>query len=501
MRFETPTTIERIALRPPMRIHLVGIGGFGLSAIARVLLGKGFEVSGSDQQLNTLTTELTKAGAKIFEGHHEHHSQGADVVLVSSAIPVDNVEIMAAQAANIPVLKRADFLRILMADSFGIAVTGTHGKTTTTGMIAQIMMAAGLDPTFIVGGVLPAYGCNGRAGKSKYFVIEADEYDYMFLGLKPQLAVVTNIDYDHPDLYVTVAEYEQAFRKFMTGVPDGGRLVVCSDDPTTTRLAAEIRKPGLAIDHYGFESGDWRAVDLRLNQLGGMDFLVQKGDDYAGLIRLRIPGMHNVLNALAAIAATAGLGIGYETIRLALAEFGGVGRRFQVIGEIGDVIVIDDYAHHPTEIRATLAAARQRYANRRIWAVWQPHTYSRTKRLLSEFATSFVDADRVVALDVYRSRETDTLGVGTASVLAEMEYPEAHHVGDVEEAAAFLLDRIRPGDVIITMTAGDGYLVGEIVLRELGNRLPGDSNQRDMPTYRSTTPVDLTNDQLNPGQS
>ena len=473
MLFRTQMHNREFELRSGMHIHLVGIGGSGLSSIARVLLGKGYVVTGSDQQLNDLTTELTATGATIFEGHDSHQCQGAEVLLISSAITEDNVEVMAAREASIPILKRADFLGALMVDAYGIAVAGSHGKTTTTGMISQIMIEADLDPSVIVGGVLPVLGSNGRAGQSEYLVIEADEYDHMFLGLKPEVAVITNVEYDHPDMYPTVTAYQEAFAQFVKGIPTKGRIVVCQDDVAAKELVSEYLPPDVSLETYGLAMANWQAMDLRVNQLGGTDFLVQHDGQSVGLIRLRVPGEHNVRNALAAIAVAAGLGIDYGIIRRALAAFGGVGRRFQVVGEVGDVTVIDDYAHHPTEIRATLAAAKQRYPGRRIWAVWQPHTFSRTKRLLPEFSTSFFDADRVVVLAIYQSRETDSLGMDKTAVMQAMDHPDAHYLGDVEAAAGYVLDRVRPGDVILTLTAGDGNLVGSIVLQGLDERLTG----------------------------
>lgn len=471
-----------IELRPGSHIHLVGIGGFGLSAIGRVLLGKGYVVSGSDLQQNELTAALAEAGATIFTGHHPQNWEGADVLLVSSAIPNENPEVRSAREYGLPVMKRADLISALMTDSYGIAVAGTHGKTTTTGLIAQILVEAGLDPTVIVGGVLPLLGANGYAGQGQHFVVEADEYDYMFLGLRPTLAVITNIEFDHPDLFMTQDDYLLAFRQFMRLVPQNGMLIVCADDAQALTLATEKGLNAGAVETYGFGSAKWRALDLRQNQLGGTDFVIQHDNETVGLARLRIPGDHNVLNALAAIAVAVNLDIEFKVIRNALAAFGGIGRRFQVIGEVGDVTIIDDYAHHPTEIRATLAAARQRYSQRRIWAVWQPHTFSRTRSLLDDFATSFANADLVVMLDIFRSRETDTLGVDTSTVVEAMKHGDARYVGGIPEASAYILDRVRPGDVIVTLTAGDGYLVGESVLRDLEKRLasrPPVNNKRN----------------------
>jgi UDP-N-acetylmuramate--alanine ligase len=457
-------------LQPGMHVHLVGIGGAGLSAVAQVLLGRGYRVSGSDRQLNEMTSKLEAAGATIYEGHAPEQIEGAEMLLVSSAIPPQNPEVQAAIHSGIAVLKRNEFLPKLMEGSYGIAVAGTHGKTTTTGMIARIMLDAGLDPTVIVGAELPALGSNGRAGRSDYFVIEADEYDYMFLGLRPDLAVVTNIEYDHPDLFPSQEAYRDTFVSFIERVRSDGHLIGCVDDPGASVLIEHAERLHLAVVTYGLTKGEWQAVDLRANQHGGSDFLVQHAGKTIGLARLRVPGRHNVQNATAAVAAATILGVDFDVIRTALGAFGGLGRRFQILGEVGDVVIIDDYAHHPTEVRATLAAARQRFAGRRIWAVWQPHTFSRTKALLGEFASCFEQADRLIALDIYRSREQDSLGLDTAQVVNEITNTRVDYVADINEAADFLLERVMPGDVVITLSAGDGNLVGELVLKQLMQR-------------------------------
>jgi UDP-N-acetylmuramate--alanine ligase len=462
-------TETTFTLKPNMHFHLIGIGGAGISAIARVLLGRGFEVSGSDREANAFTAVLQSEGATIYEGHQAANIVGADALVISSAIPADNPEVVAAKAARIPVLKRADLLGHLMADKVGIAIAGSHGKTTTTGMITQIFMSADLDPTVIVGGVLPVLGSNGRYGQGNHFIIEADEYDYMFLGLRPTLAIVTSVEHDHPDIFPTEADYLRAFADFAKLLPKNGRLVACNEEAGVQQLLAEVTVP---VTTYGLgETADFRATDLRPNQLGGTDFLILKGRDTVGLIRLRVPGEHNVKNALAAIIIALQEGIPFATMQRALAEFGGVGRRFQVTGEVGGVTVIDDYGHHPTAIRTTLAAARQRFPGRRVWAVWQPHTYSRTKLLLTEFAASFADADRVIALDIYASREKETLGMNTAVVIAAMNHPQAIHIPCRKDAAAYLLDRVQPGDVILLFSAGDGNMVGQWVLEGLQKRM------------------------------
>ncbi|PID85528.1 MAG: UDP-N-acetylmuramate--L-alanine ligase [Chloroflexi bacterium] len=464
-------------LRSEMHIHIVGIGGSGMSAIARVLWGRGFVVSGSDMHSNSFTSALAADGATIFEGHQAENISGADVIVISSAIPPDNPEVAAARALSLPVLKRADILGQLMTDTIGVAVAGSHGKTTTTGMIAQILIHAELDPTVIVGGTLPSMESNGRFGQGEYFVIEADEYDYMFLGLRPEVAIITSIEHDHPDLFHTEADYIGAFREFVSLLPDGGRLIVCLEDEGVQKLLKDLSLTDVEITTYALREDDkassatFTASNCRANPMGGMDFIVEEAGELVGLARLRVPGEHNVRNALAAIIVALDLGVDFQNIRQGLAEFGGMGRRFQILGEAGNVTIVDDYAHHPTEIKATLGAARQQFPGRRIWAVWQPHTYSRTKLLMDAFATSFHDADRVIALDIYRSREKDTLGIDTTSVLEVMQHAKAVHIGEKREAATYLLDRIRPDDVILTLGAGDGNLVGKWVLEGLEKRV------------------------------
>ncbi len=464
------------ALQPNMHIHLIGIGGSGISAIARVLLGRGFTVSGSDMAANEITAALQATGATFYKGHAATNIAGADLVVISSAIPEENPELQAARKANIPVMKRSEFLGHLMADRIGIAIAGTHGKTTTTSMIAHILLEADLDPTLIVGGILPSLGTNGRFGEGDYFVVEADEYDNMFLGLKPEVAVVLNIEHDHPDIFPSPEAYREAFAKFVGLLPEGGHLVACATDPETAVLLENLDLSDVQISTYAIGAAedeqsqaknlaaDYLALDLRANQLGGTDFLVETEGQMIGLARLRMPGEHNVLNALAAIIVATDLGIDFNIIRAALGSFSGVNRRFELIGEVSSVTIIDDYAHHPTEIEMTLKAARQRYPGRRIWAVWQPHTFSRTKLLLDKFATCFAEADKLVALDIYKSREKDSLGMDTAVVLEAMNHPSAVHIPNLEDAAKYILDRVRPHDVVLTLGAGDSNKVAQQVL-------------------------------------
>jgi UDP-N-acetylmuramate--alanine ligase len=447
-----------------MHIHLVGIGGAGLSAIARVLMNLGYEVSGSDIMASELTAALAAEGATVTINHAARNIDGAELLLVSSAIPPDNPEIVAARAAGVPVLKRADLLGQLMTGRRGIAVAGAHGKTTTTAMLASVLTAARLDPTFIVGGVVAELGTNARAGNGDIFLIEADEYDRTFLGLQPEVAVLTVVEHDHPDCYPTLDSLRDAFREFIHHLPPDGLLVACADDPGVRSLGQEWESTGGAVRWYGFGAdATWRATDFQPNQAGGSDFVVSRTGQTVGLVRLRVPGRHNVLNALATIVVADWLGLPFETVRSTLTDFRGVGRRFEIKSETRGVIIVDDYAHHPTEIKATLSAARERFPGRRIWAVFQPHTYSRTRALMDEFARAFAEADEVIVLDIYAAREADHLGVSAEQLVNRMTHPRARYIASRHAAADYLVAHLRPGDVLLTMGAGDGYMVGEWV--------------------------------------
>jgi UDP-N-acetylmuramate--alanine ligase len=439
-----------------------------------VLLEQGARVSGSDLELSPVAQALARDGADVFEGHDAGNVNGVDVVVASSAVPDDNVEVQAARAAGVPLLRRPAFLRHMMKHKRGVAVAGTHGKTTTTAMISTILMEAKLDPTFIVGGVLVDLKTNARAGAGPLFVIEADEYERTFLSLDPYVAVITNVEHDHPDCYPTLEDCQAAFESFAALVPEEGLLAVCEDDPVA-RAIGRRRERDTSVRSFGLEeSAAWRAEEVRPNFAGGIDFLAAHEGETLGLVRLRVPGAHNASNAMAALATTDFLGISFPVAREALRGFRGVARRFEVKGEDGGVVVIDDYAHHPTEIRATLRAAKERFSDRRIWAVWQPHTYSRTRELLEGFAVAFVDADRVIVLPIYAAREIDSLGVTADSVAEAMDHADVRASVSLEQAVEFLARAVRPGDVVLTLGAGDGYVVGERLLAELGGRADAD---------------------------
>jgi UDP-N-acetylmuramate--alanine ligase len=438
-------------------VHFIGIGGTGLSAIARVLLERGYSVSGSDRQLSPLAENLCEAGVRVEIGHRAENIGACDLVVRSSAVREDNPEVAAALQRGIPVLKRAEFLGALIPPQACIAVAGSHGKTTTTAMIAWMLTAIGGDPSYIIGGVSQNLGNNAHAGTGAHFVIEADEYDHMFWGLSPNLAVVTNVDHDHPDCYPTPEDFYQAFRGFAGRIVPGGCLLACGDDPGAARLLAECGTQGIRTLAYGTRrmAHTYTAHDLRPNARGGFDAQVAVQASILTL-SLQVPGVHNIFNALAALAIADQLELPLDRAAAALHEFAGTGRRFEVRGEVNGVTLVDDYAHHPAHIRATLAAARSRYPGRTLWAVWQPHTFSRTRVLLQDYAHSFEDADHVLVTEVYAAREPRPEdGFSAASVVAHMRHADARFLQGLPETAAWLRKNARPGDVVLVLSAGD----------------------------------------------
>ena len=457
------------------RIHFVGIGGIGMSGIAEVLLNLGYKISGSDLRNSAVTQRLAGMGASTFAGHDAAHVQRADVVVTSSAIPADNPEIVEARRLHIPVIQRAEMLAELMRLKYGIAIAGMHGKTTTTSMVASVLAAGGLDPTVVVGGRVDAMGSNARLGKSQYLVAEADESDRSFLKLSPILSVVTNIDREHMDCYHDMRDIHRTFLEFMERVPFYGTVVGCNDDPVLRRLLPLVHR---RVTSYGTTEGS--------------DFLIQRQQsigtppspgDHKPLIRfqvtykgkdlgefnLHVPGTHNVLNATAAIAVGTALDIPTDQIRSGLATFRGVDRRFQLKGAAAGVSVIDDYGHHPTEIRATLAAARQ-CGYRRVHVIFQPHRFTRTRDLMEEFTTAFADADTLCLLDIYPASEKPIAGI-TSQALGERisgaGNREVTYAGSFSDAAAAAADRAQPGDMVLTLGAGSVFQLGGMILEKL----------------------------------
>lgn len=450
-------------------VHLIGIGGTGISSIARVLLERGYTVSGSDRLLSTLAQELQAAGVQVFEGHAASQIDGADVVVRSSAIPDDNVEVQAALAKGIPVLKRADFLGSLMQQNTSIAVAGTHGKTTTSAMLAWVLTSLAQDPSYILGGVSLNLKNNAHAGKGKFFVVEADEYDRMFLGLEPDVILFTSIGYDHPDCFPTVADYEEAFRQFTRRLKPGGLIIGNTADAARLKLFAGTL-PHNSGKTYGFEAtADYQARELKLNAQGAFTYTAAKSGHPLATVALAVPGEHNVLNSLGVLATLAELGYEPAAIAEALHTFLGTGRRFEVVGDISGITVIDDYAHHPAKIQATLAAAKSRFGGHRIIAVWQPHTYSRTKALAAEFIESFHNADLVVVSEIYASREKAE-SYSAREVAQAITYTRCKFISSLKEISSFLLSELRPQDVLLVLSAGDANQICSDVLNGLKER-------------------------------
>jgi UDP-N-acetylmuramate--alanine ligase len=454
------------------RIHFVGIGGIGMSGIAEVLLNLGYKVSGSDLKSSPVTERLSTLGATIFEGHRAENIAQAEVVVASSAITPSNPEISHAHALHIPVIQRAEMLAELMRLKYGIAIAGMHGKTTTTSMVAAVLAAGELDPTVVVGGRVDAMGSNARLGKSHYLVAEADESDRSFLKLSPILAVVTNIDREHMDCYRNMRDIKRAFLDFMDRVPFYGMVVVCNDDPLLRRMLPQIQRRTVT---YGTRRGSDFHIKLGESVIIPGEyrpisrFHVTFKQKPLGEFRLHVPGVHNVLNATAAIAVGVGLDIEIGHVRSALENFRGVDRRFQLRGTAAGVSVIDDYGHHPTEVRATLAAARH-CGFRKIHVVFQPHRYTRTQLLMDEFATGFHDADTLLILDIYAASEPPIEGVtgeALAQRIREASEQEARYVPSFAEAVEAVVARAQQGDMILTLGAGSVSQLGPVILEKL----------------------------------
>jgi UDP-N-acetylmuramate--alanine ligase len=457
------------------RIHFVGIGGIGMSGIAEVLLNLGYKVSGSDLKNSSVTQRLAGLGATIFEGHRSENIAGAEVVVTSSAISAENPEVAEAHNLHIPVIQRAEMLAELMRLKYGIAIAGMHGKTTTTSMVAAVLAAGGLDPTVVVGGRVDAMGSNARLGKSHYLVAEADESDRSFLKLSPILSVVTNIDREHMDCYRNMRDVKKTFLEFMDRVPFYGMIVACNDDPLLRRLLPDVQRRTVT---YGTKRGSDFLIKLTANaEIPGDNqplsrFLVNYRKQDLGAFTLHVPGVHNILNATAAIAVGVGLDVGADAIRAALDQFRGVDRRFQLRGRVAGVSVIDDYGHHPTEIKATLAAARQ-CGYRKIHVIFQPHRYTRTRDLIEEFTTSFDDADSLFVLDIYAASEKAIEGV-TGEILAQRirdrNAKNGRYAGSVAEAVDAATAVAQEGDMILTLGAGSVSQFGPMILEKLRER-------------------------------
>ena len=444
------------------KLHFVGIGGIGMSGIAEILIDQGFRVTGSDRSESDNTDRLTSQGAKIYVGHDAANVEpDVDVVVYSSAVPPENPEIVAALQRKIPVVRRAEMLAEVMRLKYGIGIAGTHGKTTTTSMVSLVLIEGKVDPTVIVGGRLRGLaGSNARLGRGEFIVVEADEFDRSFLSITPTVAVLTTLETDHLDCYRDLEDIKSAFIQFAQKVPFYGFVVLCLDEPALQEIMPKLRKK---IVTYGLNGqADLQAVDLvhRQNTTG---FLVVYHGKDLGTVQLQIPGKHNVQNALAAIAVGLQLGIPFATIKTGIEKFTGVFRRWEVKAEIGGITVVDDYAHHPTEIRATLGGAKSGW-RRRVICVFQPHLYSRTRDFYDEFGRAFFNADILVVTDVYPAREEPIQGVSGELIVnaaREFGHKQVHYVPDKKNVPAFLKGIAQKGDMIITMGAGDIWKFGE----------------------------------------
>src|SRR5688572_2349613 len=447
------------------QIHFVGIGGSGMSGIAEVLLNLGYQVSGSDQKRSAVTDRLATLGARIYEGHAAANVAEAQVVVTSTAVKADNPEVMQARRQGLPVIPRAEMLAELMRLKYGVAVAGSHGKTTTTSMVAMVLDKGGLDPTVVVGGRVGTMGSGARLGRGEFMVAEADESDRSFLKLSPTVAVVTNIDREHLDTYKDLADVQQTFLDFVNKVPFYGAAVLCLDDGPVQDILPRVER---RVVTYGLSrQAEVQARDVGLGPMGSA-YTAASGDAVLGRIELKVPGAHNVLNSLAAVAVGLDLGVPFEAVQEGLALFTGVDRRFQLRGEAGGVTVVDDYGHHPTEIRATLETLRGRAGTRRTVVLFQPHRYTRTQHLWDDFCKAFHLADMLLLVDVYPAGEEPVEGVNAetlAAAIGKRGHRQAIYAGDMKSAIERLCQEVREGDVVLTLGAGSVWTAGDELLK------------------------------------
>lgn len=452
--------------RKVKRIHFVGIGGIGMSGIAEVLINLGYAVSGSDVQVSDTTLRLQRLGAKVAQGHAAENISGADVVVTSTAVRVDNPEVVEANLRSIPVIPRAEMLAELLKMKFSVAVSGSHGKTTTTSMVSTILARGGLDPTMVIGGKLASIGSNARLGDGDIIVAEADESDGSFLKLSPTIAVITNIDREHLDYYPGIDEIKEAFIKFANIVPFYGCTVMCADNLHVQEIAGSVKRRTIT---YGIDyPAEYTARDIRFLEDKTVYTLLHQGRSL-GEIELCVPGLFNVYNSMAAAAVGRELSLDMDIIADGLIHYTGVQRRLELKGSVRGITVVDDYGHHPTEITATLAAARQKWKGRLI-VVFQPHRYTRTKALFDEFTRSFGDADLLIVNDIYPASEAPIPGINSAALWAAIReggHPGVEYIGQAQNTVDFLCEIIQPGDTVITLGAGSVYKIGEALLDEL----------------------------------
>jgi len=454
--------------RKVQRIHFVGIGGIGMSGIAEVLLNLGYQVSGSDLGQTDTTQRLASLGAKITFGHDAKNLSAVDVVVTSTAVKADNPEVVEAHRRMIPVIPRAEMLAELLKMKFSIAVSGSHGKTTTTSMVATVLAHGGLDPTMVIGGKLGSIGSNAKIGGGSVIVAEADESDGSFLKLSPSLAVITNIDREHLDYYRDIEDIKNAFTQFANIVPFYGSTIICADDANCREIIPLVKRKVIT---YGLSTpADYAAVDLAFEGAFSR-FTVRHGGQTLGEVFLNVPGAFNVSNALAAVAVAREMNMEFPAIQDGLAMYGGVQRRLEVKGQLGGVTVVDDYGHHPTEIKATLAAARHVWKQRLI-CVFQPHRYTRTKALYDEFLPAFADADTLILIDIYPASEEPIPGVNSLNLckgIAEAGHKDVVYMAEAREIVKKLRTIAKPGDCIMTLGAGSVWKIGEEYLKKGGD--------------------------------
>ena len=451
-----------------LHIHFIGIGGSGMSGLASILLDLGYKISGSDIATSKITKRLADKGAIIFKGHNENNVEGVNLVVISSAISESNSEIRGAVDRKITIIKRAEMLARLMNNKYGIAVAGTHGKSTTASMISLLLEKSGFDPTVVVGGELNNFKNNAKLGKGNYIVVEADESDGSFLELSPRMAVVTNIEDDHLDHYGNMENILKEFKKFIDKVPDNGRVILCKDCDNVKGLAKQCERNYVS---YGiFTEADLVAKDIELDKLNSKSKIYWQGEKI-GELYLKVAGYHNILNALAAIAVARELGISFMEITKILETFQGVHRRMEIVANLDDkILILDDYAHHPTEIKATLSALRTSWQDRRIIAVFQPHRYSRTKLLAEKFGKAFFDADCVVINDIYSANEPPISGISGETIFKEVKksnHRQIKYLPSKDDILSYLSEIVQSGDIIITMGAGDIWTVGQELAEQL----------------------------------
>lgn len=458
----------------PERVHLVGIGGAHMSAIAQILHAWGHAVTGSDQRASAMTGKLERLGVRVSIGHAAANVGDAQLVVTTSAAHEDNEEIAEARRLGVPVIKRADMVARLMEGRYSIAVAGTHGKTTTSGLIAHMLVEAKLDPTYLIGGEVRSLGTNAAPGEGKYIVVEADEYDRAFLSYTPDVAVVTNIEPDHLDIYGTIDELQAAFEQFMSSAPIDGHVIACADSPRVRQAVAAGGIRARDVQTYAIdELAPWRASSVSHDERGQTFVVTSAGRDF-GTFTITLPGRHNMSNALAGIAAGSTIGIEAGVMRAALATYRGAVRRFEFVGEVDGITVMDDYSHHPTEVRVgTIAAAREHFPGRRLVLLFQPHTYSRTRYLLDEWKDCFAGADVLYVTHTYAAREDATEGLSGADLAAAVTSPPTVYVDSFAEAARRIAADLRPGDVFFTVGAGDVDSVGPMLIEELQRKRTG----------------------------